>query len=82
MLFRCVALLLFLALVFEDIKEALTANEMRRGGGRRSAPPPRLTHIPATCDGITRFATRKARSELTQITRKYISGLVLDLRSK
>jgi hypothetical protein len=35
MLFRCVALLLFFALVIEDIKEA---NEARRGAGHRRHP--------------------------------------------
>jgi len=49
MLFRCVALLLFLALVFEDIKEALTANEMRRGGAgdRRHPLDSRIFRRPA-----------------------------------
>jgi hypothetical protein len=55
MLFRCVALLLFLALVIEDIKEA----PEQRMRGRTSAPPLGSRIFPATCDAITRFAMRK-----------------------
>ena len=45
MLLRCVALLLFLALVIEDIKEA-SEQRMRCGGEPDIGATPRLTHIP------------------------------------
>jgi hypothetical protein len=43
---------------------------MRRGGEPDIGATLRLAHIPG--DGITRFAMRKVRSELTRITVLYV----------
>ena len=47
---------------------------MRRGGEPDIGATLRLAHIPG--DGITRFAMRKVRSELTRITVLYVLRFV------
>ena len=65
MLFRFVALLLFLALVIEDIKEA-PEQRMRCGGEPDIGATPRLTHIPGDLRWHNAFRNEKARSIMEQ----------------
>ena len=65
MLFRCVALLSFITLVIEDIKEA-PEQRMKCGGEPDIGATLGLTHIPGDLRWHNAFRNEKARSIMEQ----------------